>query len=330
MAEKKIAVVIGGGSCPGISPLVYFLNKEIISLGFVPYFFGGWDGFLKNEPSEIKPDFRYLERSGSPVGTSRFKPNDEKIKEIETVLKTYEGIIGVGGNDTLSVLSRLDNYSGARIGIPKTLDNDLGETDFTLGHWSVVDKLVESVISAHNATVDHNRFLVVETIGQDVGWVALRAAKFSGADFAVIPEVKVNIDQILKAVSKKPTGLIIMPASAEIEGLKVKEASATMADGFGSPRYEEREVGKNLAAKIKEILGFDARCIYLGDSVRGGKTCAFDLFLAELFASAAAEGLKEGKNEIYMVGLRNFKASQVSLKEALKRKFVPKKEYTYL
>jgi 6-phosphofructokinase 1 len=242
---------------------------------------------------------------------------------MKSQLAEFGAIIAVGGNDTLSVLTRLLEFQGIRIAVPKTLDNDLMGTDYTLGHWSVVEYLVGAILRARYSTLDHHRFLVVETIGQDAGWVALRAGRAVGADSIIIPEMGVSLPDVVKAIAERPTGLVVLTSSARILGLETPEAEVTAGDGFGNPHYEDRRIGHLLAARIHAEFGFDARCEVLTDSVRGGSTSSFDLLLAQRFANSAINVLSRlGPNKCVMLGLKGYRIEMSVLDQAPGRKFV--------
>lgn len=322
----KVAITVGGGSCPGISALLFHLKALIPGA----HFFRGWDGLLRRE-SHFPQEHRMLEVGGSVIGTSRYKPSDEDLDRIQDILgaEGYDGLIAIGGNDTLSILARFTRFLNV-IGVPKTLDNDLAETEVCLGHWSVLENLRTAILRTLDSLQDHGRFLVVETIGQDAGWVALRAAEMVGADLVLIPEFPVTLDAILKATEDKPIGLILCTESVQIEGLDVPEATEHPGDSFGTKLFLGRAVGARLASAIAKAHGHEARCETLRDSIRGGPACAYDVHLAYLLAMAARDYLKRDGGPLEVpqgLAVHGLKIETVPAAKMVERHFVSRTAY---
>src|SRR5919204_6345550 len=176
----RIGVLTGGGDCPGLNAVIRaIVRKGVAEYGheFVGYR-DGWRGPLEGDYRPLGiPEVRgILPRGGTILGTSRTNPlKDDGAERIVANLAAegVEGMIAIGGEDTLGVASRLQDRGVNVIGVPKTIDNDLGATDYTFGFDTALHVATETIDRLHTTAESHNRILVVEVMGRHAGWIAL-------------------------------------------------------------------------------------------------------------------------------------------------------------
>jgi len=182
------------------------------------------------------------------------------------------------------------------VGVPKTIDNDLACTDYTFGFDTAVSIVAEALDRLHTTAESHHRVLVVEVMGRYAGWIALFGGIAGGADFIVIPEKPVTLDEICQMIKKrqergKNFSIIVVAEGAKIDGQEVAQAKAK--DEFGHARLGG--IGYYLAEKIEEKTGLETRAIVLGHLQRGGTPTAYDRILATRFGIAAIDLVHDGK-----------------------------------
>ncbi len=323
----RIAVLTGGGHCPGINDvianLIIFMQEHNLT-GFR----NGWKGLAEYgnnaDLSDKNLAVAITATTLSYLGTSRldpFKPgNEDRLETIKVVLGDFDVLIAIGGEDTLGVASKLSDLGLPVIGIPKTLDNDLPETDYSIGFMSVVDNSIHAILSARDSAFAHQRIAVVETLGRHAGWVALYAGAGSHADWIVLPEFPLDIDAMCRYFIDHDceSGLVVCAENAKPAGCK----ETTSLDGFDHELLRERGVAKTLADILQKRTGIETRWTQLADSVRGGFPNAFDRILARRFAKHALS-LAEAGNFGRMVAIQHDTITDVPLSCARGIKIVP-------
>src|SRR6186997_3604397 len=208
----RIGVLTGGGDCPGLNAVI----RAIVRKGAGEYgheFVGyrdGWRGPLENDGGPLGvPEVRgILPRGGTILGSSRTNPfkEDDGPERIAANLAAAEvdGLIAIGGEDTLGAASRLFEEHGLPvIGVPKTIDNDLSATDYTFGFDTAVNIAMEAIDRLHTTAESHHRALVVEVMGRHAGWIALHAGLAGGANVILLPERNFDVDQVATYVTKR-------------------------------------------------------------------------------------------------------------------------------
>lgn len=177
----KIGVLTGGGDCPGLNPAIRAVVRRADQYGYsVLGINNGWAGLLGEgnvSPLGLRDVSGILTMGGTILGTSRTNPfrDADQVKQVIGNLKRYEidALVAIGGDDTLSVASRLVELEQKVVGIPKTMDNDVSGTDFTIGFNSAVTVVMDALDKLHTTASSHHRVLVVEVMGRDAGWVAV-------------------------------------------------------------------------------------------------------------------------------------------------------------
>jgi 6-phosphofructokinase 1 len=305
MQPVRIGVLTGGGDCPGLNAVIRgVVRKGIDAYGDeVVGFRDGWRGVL--EGSYIELDFEairgILPRGGTILGSSRTNPyrrEDGPQRARETLEKlNLDGLVAIGGDDTLGVASRLNAEGVNVVGVPKTIDNDLGATDVTFGFDTALHVATEAIDRLHTTAESHNRILVVEVMGRNAGWIALHSGIAGGADVILIPEVPFDIDEVCRLISRRHARGRYFSIVVAAEGATPKEGTATLAeadvDEFGHPRLGG--IGVWLEHEIESRTGFETRATVLGYVQRGGTPTAFDRMLATRLGLAAIDAAHDGQ-----------------------------------
>jgi len=326
----KIGILSGGGDCGGINPLIRAAVRRANDYGYqVVGIKRGWAGLM--EPDTVSLDYDsvadIVSMGGTILLTSRtnpFKKEGGPEKVMENVKKLgIDWLIAIGGEDTQGVAHRLASRGLRFIGAPKTMDNDLSETDVTFGFDSAVNVAVEAIDRIKTTGESHERVMVVEVMGRDSGWVAAHAGIACGAHVVLTPEVTVDLDSVCRTIEArrkagKKFSLVVAAEGARLGNLS-QETLGQKVDEFGHPRLGG--ISALLAEEITKRTGSEAREVVLGHMIRGGPPSAFDRVYATRLGVAAVELIKEGKTDL-MVALRGGSIVPVPVEMALKSKTV--------
>src|SRR3954454_9328980 len=200
----RIGVLTGGGDCPGLNAVI----RAIVRKGVGEYgheFIGyrnGWAGPLEGLSSPLGvPEVRgILPRGGTILGSSRTNPftEDGGPQRLAENLRSdgVDGLIAIGGEDTLGAAARLHEDGVQVVGVPKTIDNDLSATDYTFGFDTAVNIAMQAIDRLHTTAESHHRALIVEVMGRHAGWIALHAGLAGGANVILIPERPFDIERV--------------------------------------------------------------------------------------------------------------------------------------
>ncbi len=333
----RIGVLTGGGDCPGLNAVIRAVVRKAIDAhgDEVIGFKDGWRGLLEDshEPLTIESTRGILPRGGTILGSSRtnpYKRQDGPWIASQTLLKLgIDALVAIGGDDTLSVANRLGAEGINCVGVPKTIDNDLGATDMTFGFDTALQIATEAIDRLHTTAESHNRILVVEVMGRDAGWIALYSGLAGGADVILIPESPFDIDEVCERIRHRHARGRYFSIVVVAEGAMPKEGTLTVTAGaldeFGHPRLGG--IGHQLEREIESRTGFETRATVLGHIQRGGTPTAFDRVLATRFGLAAVDAV-HGGNFGQMVALRGNAIVLVPLAEAVAaNRTVPIEEY---
>jgi len=300
----------------------------------------GWRGPLEGDTMvlDVAAVRGILPRGGTILGTSRTNPaaasNTVDGKSgVERVLENLDSLgvdalIAIGGEDTLGAAAKLHQLGGKVVGVPKTIDNDLGATDFTFGFDTAVNIAMEAIDRLHTTAESHHRALIVEVMGRSAGWIALHAGMAGGANVILIPEKPFDLDQVCDYVEHR-FQTRYAPIVVVAEGAHPKSLDEAVGmqelDEFGHTRFGG--IGQLLAAEIERRTGKEARVAVLGHIQRGGTPTAFDRVLATRFGVQAARAVADGAFGS-MVALRGTDIVRVPLAEATATlKLVPPERY---
>jgi 6-phosphofructokinase len=203
-----------------------------------------------------------------------------QVQEIRDNVKSLalDALIVIGGRDTLQVATKVAQLGVSIVGVPKTMDNDLVETDYSIGFDSATTRVMQALDELHTTAAAHHRVIVVETMGRETGWVALVGGLAGGADFIIIPEVPTTVAEVCEHLEKrhqagKDFSIVVVAEGAEIPDLPTR--SPDTMDPFGRPRYDRRGIGETLAIGIENKTGFETRHIVLGHLQRGGSPSVY-------------------------------------------------------
>jgi 6-phosphofructokinase 1 len=334
----RIGVLTGGGDCPGLNAVI----RAIVRKGIDGYghalvgFRDGWRGPLENvyEELTIESIRGILPRGGTILRSSRTNPlKDERgpelIRESMTSLG-LDGLIAIGGEDTLGAAARLHGEHGLPVlGVPKTIDNDLGGTDMTFGFDTAVQIATDAIDRLHTTAESHNRVMIVEVMGRHAGWIALHSGLAGGADVILIPERPFDVDEVCGLIRRRHSRGRFFSIVVVAEGAMAKEGTMETAAGGKDEFGHERlgGIGQRLEHQIAERTGFEARATVLGHIQRGGTPTAFDRVLATRLGLAAIDGANDGQWG-NMPALRGTRVELVPLSEAVAElRLVPVEDY---
>jgi len=333
----RIGVLTGGGDCPGLNAVIRaIVRKGVEQLGheFVGYR-DGWHGPLTGDAGSLGvPEVRgVLPRGGTIIGSSRtnpFKQDGGAERIVENMAgEGVDGLIAIGGEDTLGVAARLYAEHGVKVvGVPKTIDNDLGATDYTFGFDTAVNIAMEAIDRLHTTADSHHRVLIVEVMGRHAGWIAFHAGLAGGANVILIPEQPFDLDEVCRLVGRRLEArfapIVVVSEGAQPQG-GMPETQAEGLDAFGHVRLGG--VAHWLEGQIEAKTGKETRATVLGHVQRGGTPTAFDRVLATRFglhAIGAAHAGEWGK----MTALRGIDIQLAELSEAVAQlKTVPAELY---
>jgi 6-phosphofructokinase 1 len=373
-----VGILTSGGDCPGLNAAIRGVVRPALSdyhievIGIEK----GFRGLVENNARVLHPQdvSGILSSGGTILGTSREKPhrmpqaNGKTVDMTDRAVETYQRLgldclVCLGGNGTHKIACRLMQKGLNVLGLPKTIDNDLVETDMTFGHDSAVATATEAIDRLHSTAEAHLRIMVIELMGHKAGWLTLAAGLAGGADLILIPEIPYDLDSICRHLTERrrrgkwfsivavAEGAIPRqaapapepsPERAEEEPekkekkkkKKKKHKNKEAEDGAGTP-VEKREssagaeevlpsnAGNVVARAIHQRLGIDTRVTVLGYLQRGGVPTPADRLLATRFGTHAAELLAAGTYN-RMVCLKGAEITSVPIEQvAGKIKLVP-------
>jgi 6-phosphofructokinase 1 len=325
---KKIAVMTGGGDCPGLNAVIRAVVRSDLRYGFETFgIHNGWQGLIESdlEPLTDRSVSGIASLGGTILGTSRVDPfrKTGDREKIENTLKTYgiDGLVVIGGNGTLSAAYELTEYGIPLVGIPKTIDNDIFGTDFAVGFNTAVSIVTEAIDRLHTTAESHHRIMVVETMGRDSGWIALMSGVAGGADLILIPEIRFTMDEICKDLTDryatgKKFSIVVVAEGTHHEDIAGAEMPECNRDECGHEKFVG--VGNLLGKELEHRLGIEARVTVLGYIQRGGTPNAFDRVLATRFGVSAIEQIVAG-NTSCMIALQGDRIGTVPLRNVASR-----------
>ncbi len=324
----RIGLLTGGGDCPGLNAVIRAVVRRGSALGheFVG-FRNGWAGVVANDAItlDLAATAGLLPRGGTILGTSRTNPFKDGADASATIIATLgqagvDALIPIGGEDTLGVAARLSEAGVDLVGVPKTIDNDLGATDVTFGFHTAVQIATDAIDRLHTTAESHHRVIVVEVMGRHAGWIACYAGLAGGADAILVPERPFDIEEVCNRLRARhgrgrTFSIVVVAEGATPLPGTMEVAPATQTDAFGHARLGGIAVA--LEGEIEGRTGFETRVTILGHVQRGGTPTAYDRVLATRFGVAAMDAADAGRFGT-MVALRGTEIELVRLGEALR------------
>jgi 6-phosphofructokinase 1 len=313
----RIGILTGGGDCPGLNGVLRAVTLharntygwEVLGIR------NGFQGLYEEEYLDLTPAnvANILARGGTMLGSSNranpfaypVKLPDGRVevhdvsKRVLTNLERLElhGLILVGGDGTMSFGHRFIERGATRIvGVPKTIDNDLEATDYTVGFQTAVEIVVEALERLHTTAESHERIMIVEVMGRYAGWIALTAGLAGGAHVVLVPEIDYDPDRVIEAFNRRHGRGVSYSVVVISEGAKPKGGSLSVVTPGDATKAEKLGgSGQRLAEMICARTDYEVRSTVLGHVQRGGAPCAFDRELATRFGVKAVELIAEGK-----------------------------------
>ncbi len=331
--KKQIAVLTGGGDAPGLNAVIRGIVFKAKRLGYdVLGILNGWKGLIDCDHCGVLDldqveDIHML--GGTILHTSRTNPYkvEDGPKKVKENLKKLECdyLIAIGGEDTLGVANKLSKEGINVVGVPKTIDNDVNETDYCFGFNTAATRAMEAVQNLHTTAKSHHRIIVVEIMGRHAGWITLEAGIGGGASAILLPEEEADIEEIVKIIKKrekkgKKYAIIAISEGAKLKGGEIYKD--TKEDAFGHKILGG--VAERLAKILEEKTGKQCRHVVLGHLQRAGEPTVFDRVLGTRFGIKAVEMIDRGEFG-KMTALKGTEIVAVPLEEAVSRlKVVPK------
>lgn len=305
---KTIGILTSGGDAPGMNAAIRAVTRAGIYNGFdIKAVYRGYDGLITNDirPFTTENVSGIIGQGGTILKTARskeFATEEGRKKAYDNLVAAgIDALVVIGGNGSLTGAMKIaQEFDICCIGLPGTIDNDLYGTDNTIGYDTTMNTIVECVDRIRDTAQSHERIFFVEVMGRDAGFLAQNSAIASGAEAAIIPEDKTDIDQLEKFIGQgfrksKSSSIVIVSESPK--------------DG-GVMRYAERV--------RQEYPQYDVRVSILGHLQRGGRPSAYDRILASRLGYACIEALQEGQRNI-MVGIDDDRIVYVPINKAIKK-----------
>jgi 6-phosphofructokinase 1 len=323
----RIGMLTGGGDCPGLNAVI----RAVVRKGEGIYghelvgFRHGWRGVIEDETMElsIAGTRGLIHRGGTVLGTSRtnpFKADDGVARVLDTLAREHiDALVVIGGEDTLGVADQLAANGVESVGVPKTIDNDLGATDFTFGFHTAVQIASDAIDRLHTTAESHDRVIIVEVMGRHAGWIAIYSGMAGGADIVLVPEEPFDIAEVCRRIEHRHQHGANFSIVVVAEGAQPKEGTMTLQSGdvdeFGHVRLGG--ISGVIQAEIEARTGFETRVTVLGHVLRGGTPTAYDRVLATRFGLAAIDAVDDGAFGT-MVALQGDAIVRVPLVEAVR------------
>ncbi len=343
MAIKRIGILTGGGDAPGLNAVIraVVLTSQNCYGWEVVGILEGFDGLHVGLPPMPLDEIVVREllsrggtilgaaNRGSPFAVRAEKPDGsiEYVDASQDALKRIENmgvdaLILAGGDGTMSIAHKLVDMGAKIVGVPKTIDNDLAATDVTFGFNTAIHTATEALDKLQTTAESHHRVMVLEVMGRNAGWIALKAGVAGGADAILIPEIPFDIDvvcqkiQAIQASGRRYSLVVVAEGAAPIEGGQEFYIK-------GTAQFEGRlgGIGFIVGNMLADCVGTEVRVTILGHLQRGGQPTPRDRWLATRFGSAAVH-LVAQERWGYMVALQGNEIVQAPMEDAIRLKFV--------
>lgn len=324
----RIGMLTGGGDCPGLNAVIRaVVRKAERQYGYsVIGFLDGWRGVVEGDwvQLDVQACRGLLPKGGTVLGTSRHTPfnlPDGMSRATETIHGLeLDALIAIGGEGTLSVASEMSDRGFAVVGVPKTIDNDVGMTERTFGFDTAVAVATEAIDRLHTTAESHDRVIFVEVMGRNVGHIATWAGIAGGASYILVPEEPFDLDELCEALLRRHARGRYASIVVVAEGARPKPGTLEVAepsvDAYGHKRLGG--IANVIAAEVEARTELETRVTILGHVQRGGSPSPFDRVLATRFGVAAIDAVRHGDFG-HMVALRCGAIELVSLQEATSR-----------
>ena len=360
----RIGILTAGGDCPGLNAAIRGVSKAAMHYGMaVVGIRDGFRGLVEDRTLPIDNPLvsGILTQGGTFLGSSRDRPHKMKVngKNVDmtsAAVRTYnrlklDCLVCLGGNGTQKSALALHENGGINVlTLPKTIDNDVAETDITFGFDSAMAIATEAIDRLHTTATSHQRIIVCEIMGHDAGWLCLGAGIAGGADVILIPEIPYDLSIVARHLARRlkagkrfsivavAEGIVSVEEAAAREGSGGKAGSLNRApshlEAFAAPGQEgirlvQEPVASRIARQLQGLTGTEARVTSLGHVQRGGSPTPFDRLLCTRFGTKAAELILKGRTNV-MVALKGNECVPVSLEKVAGRKRIVPADHSWV
>ncbi len=301
---KRYGILCDGGDAPGINAAIRAVAREAFEkedevLGFI----GGFMGLIRNDVKIVTKSTvsGILPIGGSVLGISRINPFKDP-KYIQAIKENFKKnsltmLIIIGDRDTAIIAKKISDEGIPSIVIPKTIDNDIYGTDFSIGFDTAVTTISSALDNLHATASAHHRVMIVETMGRETGWLALMGGLAGGADYIIIPEVPYDLNNVAAHLENRKKEGKNFSIVVVAEGIPLPEGKKEEVeyDEFGHPINARRRVGYFIMEELEKLTHIKARTTVLGYIQRGGIPTNRDRILATKLGVAAVDFADEGK-----------------------------------
>ncbi|HEX6204332.1 MAG TPA: ATP-dependent 6-phosphofructokinase [Solirubrobacterales bacterium] len=330
----RIGVLTAGGDCPGLNAAIRAVARSAIQRGDEALGIRrGYRGLAEDDyvPLDMRRVSGILHQGGTILSTSSFEPIREgAVDKVAAAFaeQRLDAVVAIGGEHTMEITRQLHADRGLPlVGVPKTIDNDVGGTDFTFGFDTAVQIVTDAIDRLHTTAQSHDRIMVVEVMGRTTGWIAAYAGLAGGADCIVIPEQTTTVEEVCRDVTRrhdrgKDFSIIVVAEGAKLAFESGEERliqPVKESDEYGYPRLGG--IGAALAMELESRTGYETRVTVLGHVQRGGTPTSTDRVLASRFGAHAYEMVKAGEFG-QMAAIHGTQMTGVPLEEAVKVKQV--------
>ena len=314
---KRIAVMTGGGDCPGLNAVIRAVTRTaIVKYGYEVYGYKfGYKGMYTNDliPLTLESVSGILHKGGTILYSSNKdnlfaypqEVNGKIIKQdvshvaLENMRRSgIDALVVIGGDGTLTSARDFSRSGVKVIGVPKTIDNDLAATETTFGFYSALDCATDALDRLHTTAESHHRVMILEVMGRNAGWIGVSAGIAGSADAILIPEIPYDIDKIVRMIKERSRSGKFFSVIVVSEGAMPKGGSVTidrMIEDSPDP-IRLGGIGKKLAADLEKLVeNHEIRYTVLGHLQRGGNASTFDRILSTRYGVAAVDLIAEGK-----------------------------------
>ncbi len=337
--RKRIGILTGGGDCPGLNAVI----RAVVRHARGTY---GWDVIGIEDSFEGVYEERFVDlnmksvrdilaRGGTILGSSnranpkaypvRLPDGREEVHDVSDVCLAnlnkldLDGLVVVGGDGTMAIAQGFLGKGAKVVGVPKTIDNDLEATEYTVGFQTAVEVVTDALDRLHTTAESHDRIMICEVMGRYAGWIAMSAGLAGGADVILIPEIDYDIDRVIKVFDRRHARKRTFSIVCVAEGAKPKGGDYAVLQGEDATQQARLGgAGEALAAQIRERTNYEVRVTVLGHIQRGGPPCAFDRELATRFGFKAVDLIHEGKFG-HVAALRGGKIVSSPIDKAVKK-----------
>ncbi|HEU5253820.1 MAG TPA: ATP-dependent 6-phosphofructokinase [Solirubrobacterales bacterium] len=330
----RIGVLTAGGDCPGLNAAIRAVARSAMEQGDETIGIRrGYRGLAEDDyvPLDMRRVSGILHQGGTILSTSSFEPIREGAVEKVTAAfaeQGFDAVVAIGGEHTMEITRQLyEDHGLPLVGVPKTIDNDVGGTDFTFGFDTAVQIVTDAIDRLHTTAQSHDRIMVVEVMGRSTGWIAAYAGLAGGADCIVIPEQAMTVEEICRDVTRrhdrgKDFSIVVVAEGAKLAFESGEERliqPVKESDEYGYPRLGG--IAAALASELEDRTGYETRVTVLGHVQRGGTPTSTDRVLASLYGAYAYELAKAGDFG-KMAAIHGRQMLGVPLSEAVKVKQV--------